>query len=316
MFANIPAYKKILHFLPVLPVYFIITTVSICFTKFYIYNDNNSFLLKIITAPIFYICAIMVIITHTKSMITSPGFVPSGWKPLKPTFNKNENNPTISQDHLFCKKCANMRPVRAHHCKICGHCVMKMDHHCPWIANCVGFENQKYFYQFLFYATLGDFIAAVMLGFQIPNYSPEIGNDKAKVLSTVGEVLEHMFPWIMLITATILATAMTFAIGFLFFFQTKMLMYNSTTIENHVYSDLTNNPFYYEDYKHNLKIVLGDRVIDWFLPKFSACVFNSGFSYCTPRDVNTSTATPSYVQLGDTPESQGNGLSFRSELTP
>lgn len=29
-----------------------------------------------------------------------------------------------------CDKCDSFKPLRAHHCSVCGKCVLKMDHHC------------------------------------------------------------------------------------------------------------------------------------------------------------------------------------------
>ena len=46
----------------------------------------------------------------------------------------------------MCQRCLRTKPDRCHHCSQCNRCVLKMDHHCPWVANCVGFQNQKYFY--------------------------------------------------------------------------------------------------------------------------------------------------------------------------
>jgi palmitoyltransferase len=32
----------------------------------------------------------------------------------------------------YCFQCQCIKPDRAHHCSICGKCVLKYDHHCPW----------------------------------------------------------------------------------------------------------------------------------------------------------------------------------------
>lgn len=36
-------------------------------------------------------------------------------------------------DVRWCRKCEAVKPPRAHHCSLCGTCVLKMDHHCPWV---------------------------------------------------------------------------------------------------------------------------------------------------------------------------------------
>ncbi|CAL8099095.1 unnamed protein product [Calicophoron daubneyi] len=46
----------------------------------------------------------------------------------------------------ICPRCPMPRPMRAHHCGICGGCILRMDHHCPWIANCVGLRTHVHFY--------------------------------------------------------------------------------------------------------------------------------------------------------------------------
>ncbi|GBM03333.1 Palmitoyltransferase ZDHHC2 [Araneus ventricosus] len=61
---------------------------------------------------------------------------------------------TMNGSIRYCEKCCNIKPDRAHHCSVCGVCVLKMDHHCPWVNNCVSFTNYKYFILFLGYALL------------------------------------------------------------------------------------------------------------------------------------------------------------------
>ncbi|KAG5879283.1 hypothetical protein JTB14_008958 [Gonioctena quinquepunctata] len=64
------------------------------------------------------------------------------------------SNTTVNGGVRFCEKCKIIKPDRAHHCSVCGVCVLKMDHHCPWINNCVSFTNYKFFVLFLGYALL------------------------------------------------------------------------------------------------------------------------------------------------------------------
>jgi palmitoyltransferase len=67
----------------------------------------------------------------------------------------------FDQNHLplidwhYCESCETLCPPRSHHCEVCGVCVLRMDHHCPWVGNCIGYNNHKFFWNFLLHTFLG-----------------------------------------------------------------------------------------------------------------------------------------------------------------
>lgn len=89
--------------------------------------------------------------------------------------------PILDPYYRYCSRDMIIKPMRAHHCRICNTCVLGYDHHCPWIGGCVGAQNRKFFVVFLFWCTLyllytiGLLIAAIVqkaTGTHIPSNAP------------------------------------------------------------------------------------------------------------------------------------------------
>ncbi|KAI0077000.1 zf-DHHC-domain-containing protein [Panus rudis PR-1116 ss-1] len=65
---------------------------------------------------------------------------------------KPPTTPVLLPEYRYCYKDGFVKPLRAHHCRACGTCILKYDHHCPWVGQCVGARNHKYFVNFLEWA--------------------------------------------------------------------------------------------------------------------------------------------------------------------
>merc|ERR1719418_143202 len=104
---------------------------------------------------LFNIIIFMLFMSHARAVFSDPGIVPLPKHRIDFSDSHSEGGSIApKEDWTICTRCEMYRPPRAHHCRICQHCIKRMDHHCPWINNCVGEKNQKYFIQFLIYVGL------------------------------------------------------------------------------------------------------------------------------------------------------------------
>ncbi|CAH8660919.1 unnamed protein product [Schistosoma rodhaini] len=129
---------------------------------FIILNHSPSHTFYWISGIIYHLFAILAVVSHFKAFSTDPGSIPIG--AANQAFAKclQQYSSYLSAPPIRCTKCLTIKPIRAHHCRICQRCIRKMDHHCPWVNNCVGEGNQKYFVLFAFYICLMSFTAIGM----------------------------------------------------------------------------------------------------------------------------------------------------------
>uniref|UniRef100_A0A1B6D9K9 Palmitoyltransferase n=1 Tax=Clastoptera arizonana TaxID=38151 RepID=A0A1B6D9K9_9HEMI len=160
------------------PVLFILTIVG---WSYYAYVIQLCFIIvespfeKILYLIGYHITFVTFIWSYWQTVFTAVGTVPRKFKLSKEDIEKlrqvesEEAHRSILEHHgqslpvcnrtingllRYCEKCKHIKPDRAHHCSVCGVCVLKMDHHCPWVNNCVNFYNYKYFILFLGYALI------------------------------------------------------------------------------------------------------------------------------------------------------------------
>ncbi|KAL7722736.1 S-acyltransferase [Entamoeba marina] len=71
-----------------------------------------------------------VVVMYVKTLQTPPGKPPHYQEFL------NYFDGTLTDSPFtVCKKCQSLKPLRCHHCKVCGECVLRMDHHCTFLIN-------------------------------------------------------------------------------------------------------------------------------------------------------------------------------------
>lgn len=190
---------------------------------------------------------------------------------LPPEF-LSQRSITIKRDGRFrvCRTCHVWKPDRCHHCSRCDRCILKMDHHCPWFPGCVGFNNQKYFIQFLLYGTMYSFTilaftsAQLIYWFKSGQYEYELIN-------------------FLLLSVWLLAVAVSISLGCFTGFSVYQVTKNRTTVEMHLLrryreelevlteacnptGSLKENAYDLGSSSENWKDVMGCSLFEWLFP--------------------------------------------------
>eukprot|EP01084_Bolivina_argentea_P032407 59964_1 len=99
-----------------------------------------------------------IIYNYIQTILTSSKFVKDDKlddQLLKTMYMHDPDLSYDDEDLRYCDKCKIYKPWRTKHCSVCNACILKLDHHCPFTANCIGYNNYRYFYMFLFYLCMG-----------------------------------------------------------------------------------------------------------------------------------------------------------------
>ena len=156
----------------------------------------------------------------------------------------------------MCQRCLRTKPDRCHHCSQCNKCILKMDHHCPWVANCIGFNNYKYFMNMLIYTTATTWVL-IFSSWKLFNHV--LNHD------SVDYRLSYY-----IITSYILAATLGLVISGFLIFHFWLISMQYTTIEFCEKRSDNDSNFKTSPYNRgvwaNLKSVFGDNIIFWLIP--------------------------------------------------
>ncbi|KAJ2546463.1 Palmitoyltransferase zdhhc2 [Coemansia sp. RSA 1933] len=163
----------------------------------------------------------------------------------------------------YCLKCNLPKPDRAHHCSVCGVCVLKMDHHCPWVNNCVGFNNQKAFLLFIAYSALYCLDIAITTMVFYTRF----------IFRAPGTAEISIIPMFLIILSLAFSIAMVGFVGF----HVYLIWNNLTTIESYERNNFREEHasrgsgkkyinLFDLGARKNLKQIFGSRWPMWFIP--------------------------------------------------
>jgi hypothetical protein len=203
---------------------------------------------KIALAGFFHLMVFFALLSLFITFCISPGFVDPGFnisefpEDLKVSYIEDFSEIDFALCRVtFCKKCEIYRPPRCHHCNTCGKCVLRYEHHCPFVANCVGFRNQKPFILFLVYTSI------------------------SLVLLTVFLV------WKLLTEYSVLWLSLTLAVSAIFILETGFALSQIAMVAENVTSlevSWSHRVFDTGSHLKNFEQVFGENIFQWFFPCF------------------------------------------------
>jgi hypothetical protein len=157
----------------------------------------------------------------------------------------------------YCRKCQVWKPDRSHHCSVHHRCILGLDHCCGVLNNCIGIYNRKYFIQFLYSLS---FVAMWMIYVTM----------KYKVWRWYNWQL-NTFKWLLSCYILVISIACFITLFAFATWHVYLMAYNMTSVEwNEGYGrsirSIQRHPYDCGSILLNLKSVLGDNIIEWFLP--------------------------------------------------
>jgi len=188
----------------------------------------------------------------------------------------------------YCEKCQAVKPDRAHHCSVCGSCILKMDHHCPWVNNCVAFNNYKFFMLFLGYAL----VYTVYLALCNFKYFILFWTDGLKSEDGAGKfhILFLFFVSVMF----------CISVSSLFWYHVYLVLSNRSTLEQFRAPYFASGPDengWGLGKRNNFQEVFGDRPLLWFFPVQTS--IGDGLTF--PTRINTTNIEANYQSTNSRP---------------